>query len=281
MVRARGDPETNDRFLHRDRDGEFRTVAVCRIALISYTGRWLLLCHFWRYLRARWSAWLARVAMDIYHFWSCHYFGRYHWILRYTFSPFDLSILTLVVAVQDFPDKNTFLTKEETDWVLNRIEADRADSQYDHFTAQKLWGYICDIHNWSFALLSGCSATTGYAFAYFLPIILMDGLGFSSRDAQLMSAPTSVFASIFAFALAILGDRKRTCAPGIVFSAFVTIVGLCMVCLLVHYSCTVLLSSRSPTDRLPHKHRCSICWCLSRWCWHYCQWTGHRQLYAK
>ena len=85
MVRARGDPETIGKFLRRDRDGEFRIVAIYRIAPISYTGRCLLLCNCWRYLRARWPAWLARVAMDIYHLWSCHYFDWYHWLLRYTF----------------------------------------------------------------------------------------------------------------------------------------------------------------------------------------------------
>jgi cyanate permease len=119
--------------------------------------------------------------------------------------------------------------------VLDRIEADRADSQYDHFTAEKLWNYVCDLHNWGFALLLGCVATAGYAIAYFLPIILMEGMGYSSRDAQLLAAPPFVFAAIFAFALAIVIDRKRSFVPFIVFPACVAIVGLCMVCLLVHY----------------------------------------------
>jgi len=150
-------------------------------------------------------------------------------------------LLTPLVVVQDFPDKNTFLTKEQTKWVLDRIEADRADSQYDHFTAEKLWGYTRDIHTWGFAVLFGCSTTAGYAFAYFLPIILMNGMGYSPRDAQLLSAPPAVFAAIFAFAVAIIIDRKRAFAPLIVLPACVTITGLCMVCLLVHYSCIILL----------------------------------------
>ena len=152
--------------------------------------------------------------------------------------------------VQDFPDKNTFLTKEETKWVLDRIELDRADSQYDHFTAEKLWRYTCDIHNWSFPLLFGCATLPSYAFAYFLPIILVQGMGYSSRDAQLLAAPPSVFSAVFAFALAILIDRKRTFAPIIVFSACVAIVGLCMVCLIVHfYSSSHFFSYRRPSTR--------------------------------
>lgn len=165
--------------------------------------------------------------------------------------------------------------------MLDRIEADRADSQYDHFTTEKLWGYVCDIHNWGFALLFGCATTAGYAFAYFLPIILVEGMGYSSRDAQLLSAPPSIFAAIFAFALAILVDRKRSYAPFIVFPACVTIVGLCMVCLLVHYSYIILLSLFFFTDGLPHEQLCSIRRCLSRRCWCYRQHTGYPRLFAQ
>jgi hypothetical protein len=241
MVCARGDAETIDGFLHPGCHGELRIVALWSIALTIHTGWRFLLCHCRRYRAARWSARPKRVAMDIHHIWSDHYFGWYHRLLLFVLSsPFGFSRHPFVV-IQGFPDKNTFLTKEETKWVLDRIEADRADSQYDHFTAEKLWGYARDIHNWGFALLFGCTTTAGYAFAYFLPIILMEGMGYSSRDAQLLAAPPSVFAAVFAFALAILVDRKRSFAPFIVFPACVTIVGLCMVCLFVHYSYTNLL----------------------------------------
>jgi hypothetical protein len=70
----------------------------------------------------------------------------------------------------------------------------------------------------------------------------MEGMGYSSRDAQLLAAPPFVFAAIFTFALAIVIDRKRSFAPFIVFPACVAIIGLCMVCFLVRYSQTNLLS---------------------------------------
>lgn len=243
MVRARGDAETIDRFLHPGCHGELRIVAHYCMALTIHTGQWLLLCHCWWHRAARRPAWPKRMAMDIHHVWIGHYFGWYQCLLLYVLSSlFDLSQHPFVV-VQDFPDKNTFLTKEETKWVLDRIEVDRADSQYDHFTAKKLWGYICDIHNWSFALLFGCATLPSYAFAYFLPIILVEEMGYSSRDAQLLAAPPSIFSAVFAFAFAILVDRKRSFAPIIVFSACVTIIGLCMVCLLVHYSSSTIVLS--------------------------------------
>jgi hypothetical protein len=100
---------------------------------------------------------------------------------------------------------------------------------------------VCNIHIWGFTLLLGCRATAGYAFAYFFPIILVEGMGYLSRDAQLLAAPPAVFASVFAFALTIVIDRKRLFVPFIVFPACLTIIGLCMVCLLIHYSYTNLL----------------------------------------
>ncbi len=77
-------------------------------------------------------------------------------------------LVTIVAAaaafllVQDFPDKNTFLSAEQTAWVLARIDADRSDAQYDHWTAKKFWGYFLDPHLWSFSVLFAAVSTTTY-----------------------------------------------------------------------------------------------------------------------
>ncbi len=92
VVRTRGDPETIDRFLHRGCYGKLRVVALYCIALTIHTGQWLFVCHCWRHRAARWPAWSKRVAMDIHHVWSDHYFGWYHCLLLYVpFSLFNLS----------------------------------------------------------------------------------------------------------------------------------------------------------------------------------------------
>lgn len=83
MVRARGDAETIDRFLHPGCHGELRILALYCIALTIYTGWWLLLCHCWRYRAARWPAWPKWVAMDIHCIRSEHYFSWYYCLLLY------------------------------------------------------------------------------------------------------------------------------------------------------------------------------------------------------
>ncbi|KAL0953964.1 hypothetical protein HGRIS_005124 [Hohenbuehelia grisea] len=128
--------------------------------------------------------------------------------------------------VQDFPDKNKFLSEEQTRWVLARIDADRSDAQYDHWTMAKFWSYMFDLHLWSFALLFGAVCTTTYAFAYFLPIILVQGMGYTVLNAQLLTAPPYTFAAIFSFSTAILSDKWKLRGPFLIFQAIFAIIGL-------------------------------------------------------
>ncbi|KAJ8522150.1 hypothetical protein ONZ45_g1203 [Pleurotus djamor] len=128
--------------------------------------------------------------------------------------------------VQDFPDKNKFLTAEETTWVMDRIEKDRADAHYDSWTMAKFWKYTFDLHIWSFVLMFGAACTVSYAFAYFLPIILAGGMGYSTLHAQLLVAPPNVCGALFSFGLAILSDKTGLRAPFLLFQAIISLIGL-------------------------------------------------------
>lgn len=150
------------------------------------------------------------------------------------------------IFVQDFPDKNKFLSAEQTKWVLSRIDKDRSDAEYDHWSMSKFWAYMVDIHLWSFALMFGAACTTTYvssaplsspqlilistkAFAYFLPIILVQGMGYTTLAAQLLTAPPYVFAAIFSFSLAWMSDKYMLRAPFLIFQAIIAIIGLALV----------------------------------------------------
>jgi len=52
--------------------------------------------------------------------------------------------------IPDFPDQNTFLTKEETKFVLERVERDRGDSIPDELTLRKTILHLCDWRMWAF-----------------------------------------------------------------------------------------------------------------------------------
>ena len=51
--------------------------------------------------------------------------------------------------IPDFPDRNTFLTPQETAIILKRIEEDRGDSIPDTMTHQKLLTHLCDWTLWA------------------------------------------------------------------------------------------------------------------------------------
>lgn len=70
------------------------------------------------------------------------------------------------------------------------------------------------------------SACSGYAIAYFMPIILLDGMGFSYVKAQLLQTPPYCFLIIMSFTLGYLSDKYQTRWTIMVFQSVSAIVGL-------------------------------------------------------
>lgn len=75
-------------------------------------------------------------------------------------------------------------------------------------------------------LVVSCLATNTLAMAYFLPIILADGLGFGVGASLCLSAPPWFFAAILMFATSWAGDKYRRRVPVLLFNACLAIIGL-------------------------------------------------------
>ncbi|KAF1811279.1 MFS general substrate transporter [Eremomyces bilateralis CBS 781.70] len=129
-----------------------------------------------------------------------------------------------------FPDDKTkywgFLNDREKQWVINRVNADRGDANVEAFSMKKFLGAGLDIKVWGYALIFFDSTTLAYALAYFLPIILKDGMGFGVAEAQCLGAPPYVFAGIIMFATAWVGDRYHIRGPIILFNMVLCLIGL-------------------------------------------------------
>lgn len=123
-------------------------------------------------------------------------YGGWRWIFIIE------GIITVVVAVlgwfliMDFPEQalenNKFLTTEEVEIMINRVDADRGDARIEKFS---IWHYLENTLDWKAWILAsnfGLTAIVVYSVAYFLPIVLREGLGFSIVQAQTLSAPVSV-----------------------------------------------------------------------------------------
>lgn len=127
--------------------------------------------------------------------------------------------------IVDFPDKNKFLSAEQTSWVIDRVNRERGDAMADKLTLATTLRHAADFKIWGFALCFMSSTMPAYAFAYFLPVILAGG-GYSTELSLCLSAPPYIFAAIYTFAVAVGSDKTRQRGAFIVLNSLVCFVGL-------------------------------------------------------
>lgn len=127
----------------------------------------------------------------------------------------------------DFPTKaDKFLKPAEKAFVIDRINADRGDADADEINLKVILHHLCDwkLYFWAFNLMA--STLPGYAYSYFLPIILRKGMGYTATQSQLLSAPPYVLAAIVAYCSGWLGDRYHVRGPIIAVHQLLTAAGM-------------------------------------------------------
>lgn len=67
-----------------------------------------------------------------------------------------------------------------------------------------------------------------YAFIFFLPSILRNGLGFTLQMSFILSAFPALFAVVEALTVSFIADKFQMRGPFVIFQGLVAIVGLCM-----------------------------------------------------
>jgi MFS family permease len=113
--------------------------------------------------------------------------------------------------------------------VLARVQADRQDAVTEQFSwGAFLWPAV-DIKVWGYGMLFGMTTTVSYAIAYFLPVILNKGMGFSVGAAQCLVAPPYAAAGLLMFGTAVVGDKYHIRGPLICINACLAIVGLAII----------------------------------------------------
>lgn len=111
---------------------------------------------------------------------------------------------------------------------MRRIDADRGDVSLEAFTLARFLRPALDLKIWGFALIFFAGTTQAYALAYFLPIILRAGMGFSLAASQCLVAPPYAFAGIVMFLCGWLGDKYHIRGPIVAFNATISIIGLAL-----------------------------------------------------
>jgi MFS family permease len=75
---------------------------------------------------------------------------------------------------------------------------------------------------------TSCVTTVSYAIAYFLPIILSEGMGFDTGTSQCLVAPPYAAAGFVMYGTSWVGDKYRMRGPVLIFNALLCIIGLPM-----------------------------------------------------
>ncbi|PFH52138.1 hypothetical protein AMATHDRAFT_79876 [Amanita thiersii Skay4041] len=127
--------------------------------------------------------------------------------------------------IPDFPDRNKFLTPQQTALVLKRVEEDRGDSLPDPLTREKIVAYLRDWTLWASGLMFMCASMPAYALAYYISIILR-GMGYSEATALLLSAPPYGPAILSTMFFSWLSDRHKHRAGYILIQSVICIVGV-------------------------------------------------------
>lgn len=130
----------------------------------------------------------------------------------------------------DFPEHSIQRTKYFRDFQLynyacGRIVQDRDDLLPTEFSWRELFINAKDTKVWAFAILFFLQNMVTVALAYFVPIILRDGLGFSANEAIVLSSPPYYFAVVPVLLSSWAADRWKMRGPCIAFNTVCMITG--------------------------------------------------------
>ncbi|KAL5358924.1 major facilitator superfamily domain-containing protein [Aspergillus floccosus] len=155
-------------------------------------------------------------------------------------------LLTVVVAfiapfgIYDSPEKATFLTKEEREWVIwsmrnqAKVGQSAPEDEAAHakesskFRSKYVWDALTDWQIYVGLFMYWGITCPLYGVSFFLPSIIKS-LGYTSSTAQLLTVPIYITAAIVAVGGAWLSDRRRQRSPFILFFMSLIAIGFIIV----------------------------------------------------
>ncbi|KAH7920703.1 MFS general substrate transporter [Leucogyrophana mollusca] len=138
-------------------------------------------------------------------------------------------ILTMIVAfisyffMHDYPETATFLTHSERMYVVEMLKKD-ANNLSTHYDIRFVFQAMMDYKTYlQIGIYIGLLIPI-YAIALFTPTIINE-LGYSAANAQLLTVPPFVAGCIFTILVGIYSDKHNSRGPYIIGGAFVSLIG--------------------------------------------------------
>ncbi|UJR34789.1 hypothetical protein I4U23_027570 [Adineta vaga] len=140
-------------------------------------------------------------------------------------------ILTVLVGIlaffliADFPsNRPKFLTKEECDRTISRLQSDSGPGAGEHFSWKQVRSAFLEWKIYIFSLCYIGFLVPLYSLALFSPTIVQ-GLGFTSYRAQLMTAPPYAFAFVTTMTTAYFSDKYARRSIFMIFWVLISMIG--------------------------------------------------------
>ncbi|KAF9647256.1 MFS general substrate transporter [Thelephora ganbajun] len=126
--------------------------------------------------------------------------------------------------VYNYPTTAKFLTPREREYVIARLKGDSDATRNEKFTWAGVRHALADPKIYLYGLCYHTLSLPGYTLSLFLPSII-NGLGYSATQAQLLSIPPYVAAFITTMSVAVIVEKTKRRAPFIIGSSTVGIIG--------------------------------------------------------
>ncbi|KAF1846461.1 retrograde regulation protein 2 [Cucurbitaria berberidis CBS 394.84] len=129
----------------------------------------------------------------------------------------------------EFPEKVKFLTARQKHIAITRVTLEKKEVHTEYATVGESLRMLLDWKLGVYSLQYFVAASSVYSLAFFQPIILREGMGFSYAKAQLLSAPPYIFTVFASLATSWLSDKIRLRWPILIGQSVIAIVGLVIV----------------------------------------------------
>ncbi|KAF2678947.1 MFS general substrate transporter [Lentithecium fluviatile CBS 122367] len=129
----------------------------------------------------------------------------------------------------EFPEKVKFLTERQKHIATTRVSKEKAGAQTEHPTFRQSMRMLADWKIGMYCIQYFVAASSVYSLAFFFPIVLRQGMGFSYALSQILSSPPYIFTIIASLATAWLSDKIKLRWPILIFHSMTAIVGLLII----------------------------------------------------
>ncbi|KAF2107374.1 retrograde regulation protein 2 [Lophiotrema nucula] len=133
------------------------------------------------------------------------------------------------VFLIEFPERVRFLTDRQKHIARTRVSMEKKGAQVEHPTVMQSLRMLLDWKIGMYCIQYFVAASSVYSLAFFFPIVLRQGMGFSYALSQILSSPPYVFTIIASLGTAWLSDRIKLRWPILIFHSFTAIVGLLII----------------------------------------------------